>query len=783
MKPRTRCRHGSRTPTLPALAFLLLAAGYAPLGAQGTEADYLRADSFAARTSDLVVGLAEEPGWIEGTHRLWYRTSVRGGHRFVLVDAEAASKEPAFDHERLARSLTSARGDTVTALDLPFRRLDFVDGATAIEFALADSTWHCGLSDYACANRGAERRGGGNDDRPYPWQAGPGQLWRLQRGDAVASLDGKREAFILNHNVAVRAVGSEHFKLLSQEGSEGDMYTRASIVWSPDSQRLAAYRVVPGYQREVHYVRSSPEDQLQPEHSTLLYAKPGDVLDRQTPVVFDVDAGTRIEVNDSLFPNAYSVSEMAWRKDGRRLTFEYNQRGHQVYRIVEVDATTGATRAVISEEPKTFFYYTDASGGGKKFRHDVDDGQEIIWMSERDGWNHLYLYDGRTGKVKNQITKGDWVVRSVDSVDVAKRQIWFQASGVTPAEDPYFVHVYRIGFDGSGLTAFTEENGTHAVTFSADKAYYVDRWSRVDLPQVAVLRRTSDRSAVMDLERADASALLATGWRYPEVFTSKGRDGTTDIWGIIVRPTNFDPARRYPVIESIYAGPHGSFVPKTFGTQARLQSVAELGFIVVQIDGMGTSNRSKAFQDVAWKNIKDAGFPDRILWHRAVAARYPYYDIDHVGIFGTSAGGQNAMGALLFHPDFYKVAVSSAGCHDNRMDKIWWNELWMGWPLGPQYSASSNVDNAWRLQGKLLLTVGEMDTNVDPSSTIQVVNALIEAGKDFDFLYVPGADHGSGGDYGAHKRNDFFVRNLLGVEPPDWNHQAVATRDSAPTGR
>ncbi len=537
--------------------------------------------------------------------------------------------------------------------------------------------------------------------------------------------------------------------------------------------------MVPGFQREVHYVRSSPEDQLQPEHSTLLYAKPGDVLDRQTPVVFDVDAGTRIEVDDALFPNEYSVSGLEWRKDSRHVTFEYNQRGHQVYRIVEIDAGTGATRAVISEEPKTFFYYTDASGGGKKFRYDVDDGAEIVWMSERDGWNHLYLYDGRTGKVENQITKGEWVVRSVDTVDVANRQIWFRASGMDPDQDPYFVHEYRIGFDGSGLTAFTKEDGTHSVSFSPDRAYYVDRWSRVDLPQVAVVRRTSDRSVVMELERADASALLATGWRYPEVFTSKGRDGTTDIWGIIVRPTNFDPSRRYPVIESIYAGPHGSFVPKTFGTQARLQSVAELGFIVVQIDGMGTSNRSKAFQDVAWKNIKDAGFPDRILWHRAVAERYPYYDIDRVGIFGTSAGGQNAMGALLFHPDFYKVAVSSAGCHDNRMDKIWWNELWMSWPLGPQYAASSNVDNAWRLQGKLLLTVGEMDTNVDPSSTIQVVNALIEADKDFEFLYVPGADHGSGGDYGARKRNDFFVRNLLGVEPPDWNHRAVASQDGS----
>jgi len=341
-------------------------------------------------------------------------------------------------------------------------------------------------------------------------------------------------------------------------------------------------------------------------------------------------------------------------------------------------------------------------------------------------------------------------------------------------KDPYFVHYYRINFDGSGLTTFTDADAMHEVAYSPDHKYYVDLYSRVDLPPVMELRRTSDRSKIMDLEHADASRLLATGWRPPEVFTAKGRDGKTDIWGVIIRPTNFDSTKKYPVIENIYAGPQGSFVPKSFGVQAGMQAQAELGFIVVQIDGMGTSNRSKAFHDVAWKNLADAGFPDRILWHKAVAAKYPYYDISRVGIYGTSAGGQNSMGALLFHPEFYDVAVSAAGCHDNRMDKIWWNEQWMGWPIGPQYAASSNIENAYRLQGKVLLVVGEMDKNVDPSSTMQLVNALIKADKQFDLLVVPGMGHGSGGAYGEVKRFDFFVHNLLGVEPPDHNAQ-VAT--------
>jgi dipeptidyl aminopeptidase/acylaminoacyl peptidase len=274
------------------------------------------------------------------------------------------------------------------------------------------------------------------------------------------------------------------------------------------------------------------------------------------------------------------------------------------------------------------------------------------------------------------------------------------------------------------------------------------------------------------VEKGDISALVAAGWKPPEVFVAKGRDGLTDIWGVIYRPSSFDPARRYPVIEYIYAGPHDSYVPKSFRAFSSQQALAELGFIVSQCDGMGTSNRSKAFHDVCWKNIADAGFPDRILWHKAVAAKDPSYDITRVGIYGNSAGGQNTLAGLLFHPEFYKAGVSSCGCHDNRMDKIWWNEQWMGWPLGPEYAASSNVDNAAKLQGKLLLIVGEMDTNVDPASTMQVVNALIKANKVFDLLVIPGAGHGMGGAYGERKMYDFFVRNLLGAEPPNWNEPA-----------
>jgi dipeptidyl aminopeptidase/acylaminoacyl peptidase len=744
---------------------------------QGTLADYLRADSLGDRIQGLVVDMAERPGWIGESNRFWYRKSVTGGNSFMLVDAETEAKGPAFDHERLAATLSGMvtfAEDSVTALNLPFNRIEFTEDEGAIEFTAADSTWQCDLTTYQCENQGEAREGrgrGGVGPSGVSWSAGPGQLWRNLSTEPVLSPDSTLEVFIQNYNLAVREVGEDDYTMLSWEGTPGNTYTDRSIVWSPDSKKVAVYRVIPGQERLVHYVESSPEDQLQPKHSTYHYAKPGDQLDKEVPVMFHVESGRQIIVDDALFPNAYSLSRLEWREDSEHVTFEYNQRGHQVYRIIEVDAETGATRAVISEEPETFFDYSN-----KTFREEIDDGREIIWMSERDGWNHLYLYDGETGQVKNQITRGEWVVQGVDSVDVENRQIWFRANGMNADQDPYFIHYYRINFDGTGLVAYTEADGAHTVVYSPNREFYVDQWSRVDLPPIAQLRRTADQSLVMELERADASALLATGWQFPEVFVAKGRDGVTDIWGIIIRPTNFDPNRVYPIIESIYAGPHGSHVPKTFSTHTSRMSVAELGFIVAQIDGMGTNDRSKAFHDVAWQNIKDAGFPDRVLWHQAVAERYPYYDVSRVGIYGGSAGGQNAMAALLWHGDFYDVAFSSVGCHDNRMDKIWWNEAWMGWPIGPHYSESSNVDNAWRLQGKLLLVVGELDQNVDPSSTLQVVDALIEADKDFDFLMVPGAGHGSGGAFGARKRNDYFVRHLLGVEPPAWSEYVETER-------
>ena len=729
--------------------------------AQGTAADYERANGLKGKYEAAAIDIAGTPSWIGNTHRLWYRKLSRGVNAYMIFDGDTLQKNAAFDHDKIAASLSKLTNITYKPHDLSLVQLRFDNSVTSLTATVDGIAVRCTIADSACTKFEAPTR-----------TQGP-----------IQSPDGKWEALIVNYNLAVRSMDAKEPIVLSTDGSEGNYYNARSIVWSPDSTKIVVYRVRPGYKREVRYIESSPEDQIQPKFSSIVYAKPGDVLDLEQPVLFEIASRKQINVDNALFPNPYELSDLVWRKDSKSFTFEYNQRGHQIYRVIEVDET-GKPRAVISDEPATFFSYRNANGSladsGRRYRYDVSDGREIIWMSERDGWSHLYLYDGARGSVKNQITKGEFVVRGVQRVDETQRQIWFSAGGTHAGKDPYFASYYRINFDGSGLTELTTFDANHNVTYSVDGQLYVDNYSRLDVPPILEVRKAADNAVVATVERGDIGELTKTGWKPPEVFTAKGRDGKTDIWGVIIRPSNFDASRKYPVIENIYAGPQGSFVPKSFLAYSSMMAQADIGFIVVQIDGMGTSNRSKAFHDVAWKNLGDAGFPDRILWHKAVAAKYTWYDISRVGIYGGSAGGQNSLGGLLFHPEFYKAAVSYAGCHDNRMDKIWWNEQWMGWPIGVQYSASSNVDNAYRLQGDLLLVVGEMDTNVDPSSTMQVVHQLIKHNKKFDLLVIPGANHGAGrGDryaaYGDHKRYDFFVRHLLSLNPPPWNQSDNAT--------
>ena len=703
------------------LCLLTMAFGAESAASQVTRADYERADTIL-KCSDRVYSPAIHPEWIDSSHYFWYKNHEKEGDFYYLVNAESGKKQRAADKKGLAAFFSKKQKKLAESL----------------------------LKE--------------EEKRPDRWRR------REEAPVPVVSPDKKWEAYVKDNNLYLSPVRDEKEKdkpkeeiALTMDGTANLRYDGWSIIWSPDSRKLATVKVRDVQERRIPLIESSPSSQKQPILQWRDYAKPGDVLPVYLPVLFDVEARKQMALNVTPYENQFYLNLTGWREDSRAFTFEFNQRGHQRYVIGEVSAADGSIRHLVDEQTKTFIYYYN------NYRYDLDDGKELLWISERDGWRHLYLIDGTNGQVKQQVTKGEWVVRQVDYVDETNRVVYFTASGFNKGEDPYNLHYCRINLDGTGFTDMTPENGNHRVTFSADRSYFTDVYSRPDLPPVSQLKRTSDASVVAGLQRCDVSALQAESWQMPEVFCAKGRDGQTDIWGNIYRPMHFDASKSYPVVEFIYAGPHDSHVDKDFKPAHHLVSkLVELGFIVVSIDGMGTSNRSKAFHDVCWKNLKDAGFPDRIAWMKAAGAKYKYMDLNRVGIYGWSAGGQNAMAALLFHNDFYKVAVALCGCHDNRMDKIWWNEQWMGYPIDASYSTSSNVDNAYRLKGKLLLINGELDDNVDPASTLQVVSALMKANKNFEQLYLPGKTHSLGGPFEMHKMHDFFVKNLLGQEPPAW---------------
>lgn len=733
-----------------------------------------------------------EPHWYAEGKKFWYRRALVGGkYEFVVVDAVAGSKLPAFDHAKLAESLAKAADVEAPADKLPIEAVEFDGDGKLVRFNCIGSRWECNLETYAISKT----------DMPAPPEASPegGQPGRRfgqgrgQRGFGdrpPASPDGAWTTFIKDFNLWVRNKEGKEFALTS-DGKEGLAYGMPR--WSPDSKCIAAWRIEPGERLQVHLLSSSPRAGGRATLQSREYPLPGDKFTAYEPYLFKLKSDAaedepsfsvqKIETDkvDFGFPFA------RWREDSKTFRYTKVDRGHQRYRLMEVSAETGKARAIIDERTDTFIWTAHPEALSLSIVNPLEKTDEYIYVSEVDGWRHLYLIDGSTraeetpavssqgkqlfAKLKGQITKGEFVIRGIDRIDEDARQIWFHASGKNAGEDPYFVHYYHVNFDGTNLVALTEGNGQHSIAYSPNREFLIDSHSRVDAAPSHTLRRASDGSLVCKLEDADTTELAKTNFTPPEVFVAKGRDGMTDIWGIIQRPRNFDPAKKYPVIEDIYAGPQSAFVPKTFSSFNRYQDLTELGFIVVKIDGMGTALRSKAFHDVCWKNIKDAGFPDRIAWMKAAAEIHPEMDLSRVGVYGTSAGGQNAAGAVLFHPEFYKAAVASCGCHDNRMDKASWNEQWMGYPVGPHYGESSNVDNAHKLGGALHLMVGELDNNVPPESTMRVVDALIKANKDFELLVVPGAGHSNGGPYGTRKRNEFFVKHLSPEKP-------VATSDA-----
>jgi dipeptidyl-peptidase-4 len=726
--------------------------------------DYARAERFIGyNTTPLVYHAGVRATWLPGD-RFWYRTTMLEGSAFVLVDAAKGSKEPAFDHAKVAVALSAATGAKYDAFHLPFTEFERSDDGETMSFSVRMRRWKCDLQGYKCAA-----------------DAGP------SRNEAL-SPDKKRAAFIRDFNLWVRDITTGKETQLTKDGVKDFGYAtdnagwaksdRAILVWSPDSKKIATYQQDQRGVGEMYLVETKVG------HPTLQawkYPLPGDdvvatiqrvIIDLNGPKVIRFKMPPdqhRSSLCDHIACRGGDWADVEWSADSTHVAFVSTSRDHKHEQLRVADAETGAIRDVLEEKVDTFF----ESGNGRVNWRYLPASNEAIWFSERGNWGHIYLYDIETGKLKNQITSGDWNVTQLLRVDAKNRMLYFLGVGRESGRDPYFSHLYRVGFDGKGLALLTPEDGNHDLTLSPSGRYFVDSFSQPDVPPVAVLR-DADGKLITTLEKADISRLLATGWKPPVPFTVKARDGSTDLYGLMFKPANFDVNKKYPIVNHIYPGPQtGSVGTRSFSAaRGDCQSLAELGFIVIEIDGMGTPWRSKKFHEAYYGNMGDNTLPDQVAGMKELAQRYPWIDIDRAGVYGHSGGGDAAADAMFRYPDFFKVGISEAGNHDQREYEDDWAEKWQGLlvkrPDGTSnYDDQANQSHAKDLKGHLLLAHGTMDTNVPPYNTLLVVNELIKANKDFDLIMLPNRGHGFGSEpYMVRRRWDYFTRYLLGVEPP-----------------
>ena len=610
--------------------------------------------------------------------------------------------------------------------------------------------------------------------------AGPGGPGgRFGGGNAANSPDGKKQVYIKDWNLWVKDIASGKETQLTTDGVKDFGYAtdnagwrhsdRAIVLWSPDSKKVATFQQDQRHVSDM-YLASTAVGAGKLE--AWKYPLPTDKeIAKLHRVVIDVETAKmvrfKMEPDDhrGTLGDDISTGDMRWSEDGSTFAFISSSRDHKSAKLRVANVVTGDIREVMQEVVKTQY----ESGQGRENWEYLPTTNEAIWYSERDDWGHLYLYDVTTGKLKNQITKGNFVVTAVEKIDPKARVIYFNANGREAGRDPYFSHFYKVNFDGTGLTLLTPEDGNHQVTLSPDGKYLVDNYSKPDVPPVAVLRDTNGKK-IVDLEKADVSRLRAAGWKPVTPITVKSRDARWDLYGLMFTPTNLDPAKKYPVINYIYPGPQGGGVGGRSFSASRgdHQALAELGFVVVIIDGTCNPDRSKSFHDVCYGNMADNTLEDQISGVKQLAAKYPYMDTTRVGVWGHSGGGFATAAAMFQHPDFYKVGISESGNHDNRNYEDDWGERYIGLLQGDNYKTQANQEYAKNLQGKLMLAHGNMDDNVPPYNTYLVVDALVKANKDFDLVIFPNARHGYGADsnYMMRRRWDYFVKNLLGLDPP-----------------
>jgi len=774
--------------------FFTLALIVLPAGAQTrfTTADYARAEKFMTyNTTPLVYKSGVRPSWISG-ERFYYRNTTAEGTEFILVDPVKGTRQPAFNHAKLAAALSAASGGSVDGSRLPFQEIDVTPDGATVSFNYNNRHYKCDTAGTKCTDDGAATATtagfGGRGGR-----GGGGRGGRGGAGGGALSPDGKKSAFIRDYNLWVRDVATNKETQLTTDGIKDFGYAtdnagwsnsdRAIVSWSPDSKKIATY------QQDQRNVGDMYLVETKVGHPTLRawkYPLPGDhnvtMIQR---VVIDVDTPKVVRLQ--MAPDQHRSSlcddiacggtwgDVQWSPDGSHLAFVSTSRDHKVEQLKVADTATGKVREVMEEKSDTFF----ESGNGMVNWHYLPESNEYIWFSERDNWGQLYLYDLETGKLKNRITGGEGNVTRIVKVDEKNRLIYFLGVGREKGRDPYFAHFYKVGFDGKNYSLLTPEDGNHDVTLSPNGDYFVDSYSKPDVPPVAVLRDIGGK-LVANLEKADVSKLLATGWKPPVPFTVKARDGVTDLYGLMFQPSHLDPTKKYPIINHIYPGPQtGSVGSRNFAAaRGDCDALAELGFIVVEIDGMGTPLRSKKFHDAWYGDMGDNTLPDQVSAMRQLAAKYPYIDLERAGIYGHSGGGYATADAMFRYPDFFKVGISESGNHDNREYEDDWGEKYQGLlqdkpgSTGDNYDSQANQLLARNLKGHLLLAHGTMDNNVPPYNTLLVVDALIKANKDFDLLMIPNAAHGYGAasNYMTRRRWDYFVRYLLNAEPPQ-NYQ------------
>jgi len=756
-----------------------------------TAADYAQAEKFMGyNVNSLVFQNAVRPNWLPDG-RFWYRNTLAEGAEFVIVDPERGTRLPVFDHAKMASALSKAAGAVLSAKALPFQEIE-LDGGDVL-FNAAGKRWKCDLAANECLSQGNAPGGGGRG------RGGRGGGGIAARNDAQ-SPDKKHTVFIRDWNLWMREAGSNKETQLTFDGVKDYGYAtdnagwtnsdRPIVVWSPDSKKIATFQQDQRQVGEMYLVSTKVGH---PELRAWKYPLPGDehipMIER---VIIDIEGPkvTRLKMPpdqhrstlcDHIACRGGEWSDVEWSADSAHLAFVSTSRGHREEKMHIADAATGDVRDVFEETVETFF----ESGNGRVNWRYLAATNEFIWFSERDNWGHLYLYDANTGKVKNQIVRGEGNVTQVLDVNETTRTIVYLGVGREKGHDPYFIHLYSIGFDGNNARLLTPENANHELSLSPGGRYFTDTFSTMDTPQVSVLRDMAGR-LITTLEHADISKLLATGWKPPIPITVKARDGQTDLYGVMFKPTNFDASRRYPIINHIYPGPQtGSVGSRSFSAvRGDTQALAELGFVVVEIDGMGTPWRSKKFHEAYYGDMGDNTLPDQVAGMKELARRYPWIDIERAGIYGHSGGGYAAAGAMFHFPDFFKVGISEAGNHDNREYEDDWGEKWQGLldkkGGGDNYDSQANQNFAKNLKGKLLLAHGTMDNNVPPTNTLLVVDALIKANKDFDLLLLPNRNHGFGNEpYMVRRRWDYFVKNLAGGEPPK-NYELHAPQQGRP---